>query len=515
MTHLSRRDFLNLTAAFSSALAVSRVRSKIPFGRLGRSVPPPSILILVFDAMSASNLSLYGYRRRTTPNLERFAQHANVYNAHYSAGSFTTPGTASLLTGLYPWTHRAINESGLIARDLATQNLFRVLGTQYHRLAFSQNIWCTYLFGQFQPDIDKILPPASFSAVDQIVGDISGRDLAASHRALDDFLFQDGAPPAALVFGLAKRILLRRATARSPAGDYPRGLPRTGDYPIFFRLKDVFDGLIATVGQLQAPSLAYLHIWPPHAPYRPSKEFETRFQDGWRTKEKPDHVLGDHSTPRHMNERRQNYDEYVADVDAEFGRLLDLLEARGVMDKSYVVVTSDHGEFFERGVEGHVTPLLYDPVVRVPLLISAPGQERPLSIDTPTVGVDLVPTLASVVGADVPAWSEGQLLPGLGGTEDAERRIFMMDAKENPAFAPLRKGSFATRTQQHKLIYYRGFEQYGGEDRFELYDMIADPEEMNDLYPQDTSIGRALRDELLAEIEQANRRLEYQREGVD
>ena len=514
MAHLSRRDFLKLTSALSGALAISRVGKKIPFGRLSQTATPPSILIFVFDAMSATNLSLYGYRRKTTPNLERFAERANVYNAHYSAGSFTTPGTASLLSGQYPWTHRAINESGLVARDLATENLFRAVGRQYHRLAFSQNIWCTYLFGQFQPDIETILPAASFSAVDQIVGDISGRDLSAAHRAFDDFLFQDGAPPAALVFGLAKRILLRRETARAPADDYPRGLPRTGDYPIFFRLKDVFDGLMTVVERLEPSSLAYLHIWPPHAPYRPSKEFETAFTDGWRTKEKPEHVLGDHSTPRHMNERRQNYDEYVADVDAQFGRLLDLLEAKGILETSYVVVTSDHGEFFERGVEGHVTPLLYDPVVRVPLLISSPGQRTRHSIDSPTISVDLVPTLAGLAGADIPAWSEGQLLPGLGGMEDTERRIFMMDAKENPAFAPLRKGSFAVRTQQHKLICYRGFEQFGGEDRFELYDMRADPEELNDLYPQETSNGQALRDELLAEIDLANRRFESRAAGA-
>src|SRR5512146_2534977 len=142
MPHLSRRDFLKLGSALSAAAALSVQRRGVPAASGDR----PNILVFVFDALSAKNLSLYGYRRNTTPNLERFAGRATDYHQHYSAGSFTTPGTASLLTGLYPWTHRAINESGLIARDLVDRNLFRILGKDYYRLAYSQNMWPHYFF---------------------------------------------------------------------------------------------------------------------------------------------------------------------------------------------------------------------------------------------------------------------------------------------------------------------------------------------------------------------------------
>jgi len=501
MPKLSRRDFLKLGSILSGTFAVSRLARNF-----GAAPARPNILVFVFDAMSAENLSLYGYHRKTTPNLERFAAQATVYNAHYSAGNFTTPGTASLLTGLYPWTHRAINESGLIERSLVGQNLFRAIGKDYYRLAYSQNMWPNYFFGQFQHDIEKILSPAAFSLVDQIVGDKFGADLADSHRAFDDYLFQDGAPPASLVFGLAERILLRRAVARAPAEDYPRGLPRTGNYPIFFRLKDVFDGLIETVRSLRPQSLAYLHLWSPHAPYRPDKDFDSAFVDGWRPKPKPDSALGDHSTPSHMNDRRQNYDEYIANLDSEFGRLLDFLNAHGIFNDSYVIVTSDHGEFFERGVEGHVTPLLYDPVVRVPLLISSPGQKSRQDVNIPTSSVDVVPTLAQLSGAAVPDWSEGQVLAGMGGAEDPQRSIFMMDAKENPAFAPISTGSFAMRKGKYKLIYYKGFGHYDGKDAFELYDMESDPDELNDLYSERSSDAVALRDELLAKVQSVTAR---------
>src|SRR5512142_1327858 len=111
MPKFSRRDFLKLGSLVSGAFAVSRLASHVPLQQAASA--RPNILIIVFDAMSAKNLSLYGYRRKTTPNLERFARRATVFNQHYSPGNFTTPGTASLLTGLYPWTHRAINACGL------------------------------------------------------------------------------------------------------------------------------------------------------------------------------------------------------------------------------------------------------------------------------------------------------------------------------------------------------------------------------------------------------------------
>ena len=503
MPALTRRDFLKLGSALSGAAALAHLAPGELSAR-AESGAAPSILVFVFDAMSARNLSLYGYHRQTTPNFIRFAQRATVFNQHYSAANFTTPGTASLLTGLYPWTHRAINQSGLIARTLAGQNIFRALGGKYYRLAFSQNMWANYFFGQFRGEIEETLSPAAFSLVEHIIGDKLPGDFGLTHRVLDEFLLQGGQAPPALVFGLAERLLLRRAYARTASQDYERGLPHTGYYPIFFRLSDIFDGMMATVDRLVAPSFAYLHDWAPHAPYRPSMRFDQHFADGWRPKTKPDHILGDHSLPQHMNVRRQNYDEYVANVDYEFGRLLDFLSAKGILDTSYVVVTSDHGEMFERGVEGHSTPLLYEPVVRVPLLISAPGQQTRRDVNIPTSSIDLLPTLAHLAGREVPAWCEGQLLPGLGGAEEAQQSVYMMDAQTDPAYLPLRRATVALRKENYKLIYYMGFEQYGRQDHFELYDIASDPEELKDLYSVSSPTAQDLRREVLERVQAEN-----------
>ena len=109
---MGRREFLKSVLALS---VVSLVDSKpchcIDSGSLTGMRAAPNVLILLFDALSAKHISTYGYPRETMPNLTRFAQQATVYHAHYSGGNFTTPGTASLLTGTYPWSHRALENA--------------------------------------------------------------------------------------------------------------------------------------------------------------------------------------------------------------------------------------------------------------------------------------------------------------------------------------------------------------------------------------------------------------------
>jgi len=480
---------------------MSRLAPRLPRRQNGDR---PNVIIFVFDAMSARDLSLHGYKRETTPNLEKFAERANVYHAHHAAGNFTTPGTASLLTGTYPWTHRAFNIIGLIERDRIQHNIFTAFGREYHRLAFSQNLLADYFFGQFSEDIETILPASSFSVIEQVTGEAFRRDLASAYRSFDSFLFQDGTPPASLVFGLADRLLLRSREARTTYAEYTRGLPRAGDHPIFFRLSDVFDGMNATIRELESkdePCLAYLHLWAPHAPYKPTSEFDDQFLDNFRPIKKPDHRLGDHILNSKLNGRRQNYDEFIANVDAEFGRLMEDLENSGLLDNSYVVVTSDHGESLERGVEGHVTKLLYEPLTHIPLLISAPGQTDRQDIYTPTNNVDLLPTLLHVTGHPIPDWTEGTLLPALGGVEEVNRSLFTVEAKANAAYAPLTQATVAVVKGNYKMIYYTGYE---ADDTFELYDLQEDYEELDDLYPAQPSFASLLKDELLEKLDSMN-----------
>jgi len=126
---ITRRDFLKLAGILPLGLAVPRfVHSLETQGK------QQNVIVIVFDALSASNMSLYGYPRDTMPNLARLAERAIVYHNHYASGNFTTPGTASLLTGTLPWTHRAFDLYGLVNEPFVEKNFFTAFPNHY-RLA--------------------------------------------------------------------------------------------------------------------------------------------------------------------------------------------------------------------------------------------------------------------------------------------------------------------------------------------------------------------------------------------
>jgi arylsulfatase A-like enzyme len=497
MSRISRRSFLKMAGAAAPTLFFSNLVSWADRNLNQENTLQPNIIVLLFDAMSARNLSVYGYPRLTSPNLERFAERATVYHSHYSSGNYTIPGVASLLTGTYPWTHRAINHSGVINHSRAANNIFRAIGKDYHRLVFPQSIWANFIVTQFQDDIDRLLSSGTFGQLDFLLSDYFPKDQNLAVRALDDFIFKIDSEPASPIFGLLQNMLYFRNSSRLATQGYPRGLPHNVNYPLYFRLEDLFDGLASLIPGLPKPFFTYLHLFPPHAPYRASDRFDSKFIDKYHPIQKPVHKLSEGDSNAKLTSARRSYDEYIASLDFEFGRLLDSLEDSGVFDNSYVVITSDHGEMFERGEKAHSTPLLYEPVVHVPLLISAPGQKSRRDVYAPTNAVDLLPTLLNLAGKPIPSWSEGKPLPGLGGVEDFERSTYVVEAKLNSAFGPLTKASFVLRKGNHKLTYYMG---YQAEDSFELYDLDADIEEMNDLYPSQPAFGKKMKDELLETI---------------
>src|SRR5690242_2896982 len=109
MGKITRRDFLKISAAISAGASLAQFPFAFPSLQVQKGADARNIIILLFDAMSARNLSLYGYQRETTPNFARLAARSTVYHSHYSAGNFTSPGTATTLTGMYPWKHRAFD----------------------------------------------------------------------------------------------------------------------------------------------------------------------------------------------------------------------------------------------------------------------------------------------------------------------------------------------------------------------------------------------------------------------
>jgi arylsulfatase A-like enzyme len=226
--------------------------------------------------------------------------------------------------------------------------------------------------------------------------------------------------------------------------------------------------------------------------------------DGWNPPDKPIHKLSDEKNDNeklHLN--RRYYDEFIASWDFETARLYQYLKESGLMDNSYIIITADHGELFERGRIGHGPRLIYDPVIHVPLIISRPGQTAREDVHTITSSVDLLPTIAHLTGNPIPEWTEGKLLPNLGGDADEGRSVFSVDARTSSSFGPLENFSVSITRDQHRLVFYRYPET--GYQEFEFYDLESDPHELNDLYPSSPAFAFEMKDELLQKIDEFNR----------
>jgi arylsulfatase A-like enzyme len=266
------------------------------------------------------------------------------------------------------------------------------------------------------------------------------------------------------------------------------------------------DGAIDTLHGWSDPTLAYFHFFPPHDPYRPTKKFFQHFRKGWQPEPKPVHPLARISAGYLVSKGdarfAQNfYDEYLMSWDAEVERIFSFLNESGLLDSSYVIVTADHGELHERGVSGHMSALLYDSVMHIPLIISRPGQKERVDIHATTSSVDIVPTLAALSGNPIPDWAEGVLLPGLGGIEDPDRTAFTVDAKRNGSFAPLTKYSMSLTKGNYRLTRY-AYPEYAG---YEFYDLAGDPAELQDLYPSSPALALQMQAELEQKLDEVNR----------
>jgi len=510
MTQLSRRDFLKLIALSSAGMAAS---SAYPYVEsLHQSSGKPNILIFVLDAMSARHMSLYGYQRDTTPNLTRFASRANVYHAHYSTANFTSPGTATLLSGLHPWNHRAINLGGLVREDLVDHNIFRLIGDEYYKVAFTQNTWADILLRQYKGDLDVHIPAASFSykTIRPMFSPSIPSDQITTYYAFDEFLSFNyklfNPLPGSLFLG-SFSVFNEQALKEfeKPSDEYPFGVP-SNEFFFYFHNDEVFAGVSEAIQNSinpLRPVFGYFHLFAPHGAYCPRKEFVGIFPE-INVPYKPSHPLSIMQLPPEtLYEYRKHYDEYIANVDFEFGKMMDAFEKVGILENSYIVVTSDHGQLFERGEFSSGTYLLYDPVIHIPLLISSPGQEERLDVFSPTSSVDVLPTLLSLAGTDIPGELDRRILPGLGGREDFQRSIFAVEAKANSAFKPLNKATITLMKEGKKLIYYTGYPQYP--EAFELYDLVEDIEETEDLFSKDTVTAARLKEEILDVLARANR----------
>lgn len=505
MKQFDRRDFLKLMGLISA----TNLFNQFPFSNGFSSKTGQNVLIFVFDAFSAHHLPFSGYGRNTMPYLSSLLDKAIVYHNHYATSNFTTPGTASLLTGTYPWAHRAFNINGKVTSQFVDRNIFSVFD-EYSRMGYSHNPYVNNFFLQFREHIDLLT---------------SKHDLFLNYSYLFDVIPENDwevvrftkryvIPPTQfpLVSSLYLRQLFsklddhRKGRVEEIYSDiYPGGIPAV-DQNYYFLLEHAIDLTAAQIQQQTQPFFGYFHYFPPHDPYRYRYEFNSDFEkDDYPLVDKPLNLFSGDFDPDKIYIKNLRYDRSILYLDFEFNRLYKWLESNGFTENTWIIFTSDHGELFERGVIGHTTPYLYEPLIKIPLVIFEPGRTGRLDIHTRTSATDILPTVQHLTGYQPQNWIEGQILPPYNSTDLENRSVFSIDARENPRSQPLETYSAALIKENFKLIKYIGYQELdAGSSLYEFYDLENDPQELNDLADAAPQEMKGLIQELDIKIEEVN-----------
>ena len=331
--------------------------------RLVDTRPGSNVLLVVLDTVRADSLGAYGRPGSLTPIFDSLATQGVLFERAYANAPWTLPSHASLFTGELATTHGATQEH-LVLDEAATTmaEVFRAAG------------YATYA-----------------ASANPVVGDQHG--LSQGFDRFDETW---------------------RAATKTKLDPIDRHTNRAG--------------LAAFLDELppDTPFFGFVNYVDAHLPYVPPEDFARRAVDGdrfdglqllaaTRLKRKDHYLMEDGLPTEAMTLLGQLYDGEVAFVDALVGDLLSLLDELELSGETLLVVTSDHGE--QLGEGGHLGDAfsLRNELLHVPLLIVAPGDEDVPRRRTELVQlVDVLPTVASFCGVEVPAALAGRDLFAAG-----------------------------------------------------------------------------------------------------
>jgi len=327
----------------------------------------PNLLWIVVDTLSADHMSMYGYSRRTTPELEAWAKEGITFEMARSASPWTLPSHVTMFTGLWPFEHGARVDRVYCGPAPTLAEHLR--GQGYQTAGIVANVrMCNIAYGVGR-------------GFDDYLDDPGNQEISLRAMMYNSAL-------GSVVMELGRRM---RLPITGPA---PFGLQRTAR-EITAEGRSWLDGVSPsnpseTPGS-RRPFFLFLNLMDVHGPYLPSPDTARRFWtgpipskslatpgNGWRALR-----ARDAATPAQRGQRQREledvrrrlvdlYDECVYGLDAELGRFLRELRAEGRLANTWVVITADHGEQFgEHDHFGHGSSL-YNEQTHVPLVLIPP-----------------------------------------------------------------------------------------------------------------------------------------------
>jgi arylsulfatase A-like enzyme len=456
VARLMKRSAVPIVVAFLVFGGFQWITSPVPQFP-GSSVVQPNVLLVTLDTVRAANMSVYGYTRQTTPQIERYSRQGVVFAEAHSTAPWTLPSHASMFTGRWPHELPADHDTPL---DGAFPTL-----AEYLR--------------------DRGYATAGFVANLKYVG--AGTGLNRGFGRYEDYSPSIGeiASTSTLVRTIADNFRLRR-------------LIENDEHLNRITADELNSRALGWMGaQTGASFFAFMNYFDAHEPYLPPPPFDRQFGPGRaHGRHSPLHHWLWNPAVRHRPfedaERQEEIDAYdgsLAHLDAAVGRLLDRLDQLGILANTLVVITSDHGEEFgEHGVYEHGYSL-YRPSVHVPLIVIPPrsaGTRRaagadvaPASISTPVSLRDLAATIVDLAGLGDGAPFPGSSLAGLwrdtSATMTSPLLTTVTPSPGQPDWFPSSKGDMQALVHEG-LRYIRN-----GDGREELYDFAADRWERTNL----------------------------------
>ena len=407
-----------------------------------------NVLVIILDTVRAASMSLYGNPQPTTPRLEEWSRSATVFDWAFSPAPWTLPSHASMFTG--EW---AGEQSGDWERPL--DRTFPTLAEHFRDRGY---LTAGFVGNMHYTAWDSGLRRGFAHYEDYLV---SRRQLLRSSSYTQTALFDQLRDAATL--GDMARVVMRPNLAIDIKHKFAL---KRGD-----RITDAF--LDWQAANSTRPFFAFLNYFDGHQPYYAPPPFR-RF-----TGEKG---LGE-------------YLSAIAFLDAEIDRVLVTLKERGVLDKTLVIVTSDHGELFGfKGLSGHANNL-YINTLRIPLFIRLPGRvPEGLRATAPVTLRDLSATvidLAAPGPAPAPGGSLAAAWTGRGLISPVLAEV--TKARNVPANYPTALGDMQT------LIDDRWQLIRNGDDRLELYEYRVDTLQERNLAGSDSAAAvlAAMRQRLL------------------
>jgi arylsulfatase A-like enzyme len=431
----------------------SRAKEAVGFWAAPRIVPGgqstrPNVLLYVICTLRPDHTSLYGYGRDTTPFLKRLGAEGVVFEDAHSQAPWTKPSVASMLTSLNAYTHGLVRDEDTIPKGAAT------LAEQLRSAGYLTASIVANPFAGRASGLDRgfdymmeypVVQRHRTDAVDR------GTDSAAINRALAPWIEHHAGEP----FFLFVQSTDPHAPYRPPA-DYERRFGDPGDTSAFNRM----------YGKLR----------------------DIRAYGGGATVTRAEMTANDIDPESYIRQAVMRYDAEIAHNDKSIELLLGKLRDRGALDRTLVVIASDHGEeFWEHGFGAHGHSL-YNELIRTALLFWNPALlPNARRVREPVSLTDLMPTLLEMVSAAAAATQQGQslvpLLKGRGFTRQnalMATKLALPRAKPGGGVPENLTDTFARMDGLWKLI-YRAHAERAGLKEIELYDRRADPAELHDV----------------------------------